>query len=497
MTGLRRLAVGIGAAVLLLAAPGGPGPLPAAADCPSIGIQVPGLDGAQGTTFIGVPVAQEWNREGHGSIIEWRIDRVFAGSLERGRHWTTAEPCIATTPMLGARYLVTTETPRRLDPGRTITWRLEDGGRLTLEPQYMGRRDYPAEVRRIQTVTDALDAVAPGWSGWIPKERRRSIARIPGQWTGILRAPVPVSDAHLAWTGMEAVAVAPGAAAAWDPTTNDWRALAPPPVELEGLDAGVSVWTGSELLVWGPAGSAGGGLALDPATGAWRTLPTVPVEGEVVATVWAGDRAVIVTDQRQTAEYLPGEDAWTALRPLFAWDPQPADPTPWRSGRLLWTGGSVVLVDPEQSVDGLPRVWRLVPETGGWTEVGVTSYPDADPAAATVDGRLVFSGPAVMHRDAGPTVEWLDPESGDRERRAADCRVDVRNATMAGSWLVGHWFVLHPQSGRCAHLPGDSLAPPPGAVQLWTGSELLRWSGTSGWRFTPDHPDLIVRRPSG
>src|SRR5690606_31588462 len=60
------------------------------------------------------------------------------------------------------------------------------------------------------------------------------------------------------------------------------RPLAPGP--LSGREAAASVWTGTELLIWG--GGAGGdadgrtfadGAAYDPATDTWRTLAPSPL----------------------------------------------------------------------------------------------------------------------------------------------------------------------------------------------------------------------------
>lgn len=86
------------------------------------------------------------------------------------------------------------------------------------------------------------------------------------------------------------------------------------------------LWTGAEVLVWG--GSFGPsnsmlGAAYDPTTDTWRPLAPSPLYGRNDATaVWTGDR-MMVTDGTPsyaspdsgsgTATYDPRADVWTVV----------------------------------------------------------------------------------------------------------------------------------------------------------------------------------------
>ena len=67
-------------------------------------------------------------------------------------------------------------------------------------------------------------------------------------------------------------------AAAYDPSQKTWRNLSPPAGNPGAVGRFAAVWTGSQLLVWGPAAKNGGGLGYDPHTNVWRALPPAPAD---------------------------------------------------------------------------------------------------------------------------------------------------------------------------------------------------------------------------
>src|SRR4051812_31071749 len=81
-----------------------------------------------------------------------------------------------------------------------------------------------------------------------------------------------------------------------------WSTLPAPP--LPGRENAASVWTGTEVIFWGgmtPAvgGSTsrpvrGDGAAYDPATGTWRLLPAAPIGPRSnAASVWTGTEMIV------------------------------------------------------------------------------------------------------------------------------------------------------------------------------------------------------------
>jgi N-acetylneuraminic acid mutarotase len=99
----------------------------------------------------------------------------------------------------------------------------------------------------------------------------------------------PIELAAAAWTGHEMIVFGSAAAggsgpdvgAAYDPTTNHWRPIATTP--LTRREQMSSTWTGHELIVWGGISFSGvrhtlaDGAAYDPTSNTWRALAKSPL----------------------------------------------------------------------------------------------------------------------------------------------------------------------------------------------------------------------------
>jgi hypothetical protein len=130
-------------------------------------------------------------------------------------------------------------------------------------------------------------------------------------WRRLAPPPAVRFGASLIWDGRELLAVGGAGAAragrpaqlvrvglAYNPSTNRWRRLSPMPA---GRENSVSAWTGRRLLIWGGSTTAGAppksppiGLAFDVAANRWSTFPRGPLSGRVSLTaVWTG-RAMIL-----------------------------------------------------------------------------------------------------------------------------------------------------------------------------------------------------------
>ena len=100
-------------------------------------------------------------------------------------------------------------------------------------------------------------------------------------WRTLARAPLSASQRPVgAWTGRELIVLVSGIdpqgkrypaslarAAAYNPTTDTWRRIAPLPVPLAGAKA---VWDGHELLVVGAGTKGRTTFVYRPATNRWR-----------------------------------------------------------------------------------------------------------------------------------------------------------------------------------------------------------------------------------
>jgi Kelch motif len=125
-------------------------------------------------------------------------------------------------------------------------------------------------VAEIDGSLDPVGVAAGRWlfatNGWDrPTTSAAVLDLTTGQWTGTADPPVVAAgylsagadDRVLAMAGQVAHDTSPPTAMSWDPATDTWAELPPPPLA-HRLDAAVA-WTGTELLVWGGASESGTG----------------------------------------------------------------------------------------------------------------------------------------------------------------------------------------------------------------------------------------------
>jgi N-acetylneuraminic acid mutarotase len=107
------------------------------------------------------------------------------------------------------------------------------------------------------------------------------------------------------WDGRDVVVVGAGAHArtmlAYRPETNRWRRLSSSPSGLPGAEA---FWTGKRLLVWGGGAESPRGLAYDPSTDRWSSLPPAPLQGSGQTVAWTG-RELIAWSRIDGAAFTP------------------------------------------------------------------------------------------------------------------------------------------------------------------------------------------------
>jgi hypothetical protein len=156
-----------------------------------------------------------------------------------------------------------------------------------------------------------------------------------GAWRTITAAPIAHrGQAVSVWTGSELVVWGggdPGDAsvvqgAAYDPDGDVWRRIADAPL---GLNSADGMWTGREVLVFGSLlGSrnvadtrTAVGAAYDPATDGWRALPPSKLSPQATSAVWAGNRMVAWDYDVHSQEYDATRDGWSApVRMPFDFD---------------------------------------------------------------------------------------------------------------------------------------------------------------------------------
>lgn len=282
------------------------------------------------------------------------------------------------------------------------------------------------------------------WGGSVPKvpsgetpfDDGAMYDPITKEWTSLPPAPISArSNAASVWTGTEML-IWGGSddgnslfdGAAFNPATNTWRLL--PTFDLAATVRPTAVWTGSEMVVLeGINGSPHGG-AFDPATNSWRTIATPPGRSatpypqavwtgtEVVATLTAGSG-----DNPIIASYNPITDSWEELAASLSSGQRP---------RLLWTGTELLMFGMTDT-NGVG--WN--PTTGSRRSLEVAPYGPA------LNAQPVWTGELAVFWNGGPVIATYDP--------AAD------------SW------------GEA--LGGDIASPRVDSVRLWADGILLAWGG--------------------
>ena len=322
-------------------------------------------------------------------------------------------------------------------------------------------------------------------------------------WAALPAGPLsPREAATSVWTGTEWLIfggrqglMVRNDSAAYDPSTNAWRALAVNPTMHPGAQA---VWTGQVVVVLAKAG----GWIYDPAADTWTDLPRQSTaSAKIIASndaVWTGRQvmAVGVTDDN-------GHGALGA---------RGLDPTTRTWGPLVQTGELARSFDSMGAVAGArwdgSRVqvwlttgqgWAYDPDTQTWTALPQLHVPDSNPEATL---SIAGSGDRtyVLARTSTDTGSWEqlavfengtwrlvgDPEPGP----AGDAAPQL---TMAGDELIllsrqRGPEAIDPATGATRPLDSALVGPGSGRTVTWTGDELLVWGGRNTTPGTDGNP---------
>jgi hypothetical protein len=319
-----------------------------------------------------------------------------------------------------------------------------------------------------------------------------------GAWRRMARAPFGAVGAPGGWTGSELIVVDPQQkrrAAAYDPATDTWRAIARPPWKVGTYSP--AYWTGSELVFVERRGADGRGLAVyDPAADSWRTTAPAPM-GSIDGSVWADGVIVVASGgDLATAAYDPATDTWSGLPPI----PIEADPLAMpgmeHAFALYWTGEEVfALTSPHTDPEGTFTVTPLDLTTDTWGEpsIGPLSF---------LAGVPVWTGEEFVFASYGSDVRWgprdgrYDPATDTWTVMAHACDLDTSAAVWTGSLIldVPVGLAYDPATGRCHQLPPPPRRERSRPLRVWTGTEVLEFSGNTGEE-SPAKRDGIVYRP--
>jgi hypothetical protein len=231
-----------------------------------------------------------------------------------------------------------------------------------------------------------------GLNGGGPQHDGAAYDPVTDHWRTIADGPLSGREPLAwAWTGAEMLVVGARGeglfngvqdAAAYDPVHDTWRDLPALPMQ---INHGASVWTGSELIVYGvfldrsrslqTPDDRARGAALDPVAGHWRDVARPPLSGQAITLAWDGSEAIAWDHDLDSAAYDPGADTWRSLPelPLEARDCLPQGMT---AGAVVFAThcGQAALFDPHRGI------WQAVPAPAAavdppvWTGDGVVQW---------------------------------------------------------------------------------------------------------------------------
>jgi len=205
--------------------------------------------------------------------------------------------------------------------------------------------------------------------------------------TNTTGAPSARDDHTTVWTGTEMIVwggdIGSGVidtGGRYDPSTDTWT-----PTNTTGVpsarDEHTATWTGTEMIVWGGdigSGVIDTGARYDPSTDMWTPISTTgaPSAREDHTTGWAGSEMVIwggfdSSGRTNTGgRYDPSTDSWVAI-------PLTNTPSARTSHTAVWTGSEMIVWGGFDSSDGTNTGGRYDPSTDPWVATPLTDAPSA------------------------------------------------------------------------------------------------------------------------
>lgn len=279
---------------------------------------------------------------------------------------------------------------------------------------------------------------------------------------GSLRSTVWTGSEMIVWGGSLSSSVSVNSGGRYDPATDTWTptATAGAPSARNGHTA---VWTGSLMVVWGGSGGGISGGRYDPVTDTWTPTSMVgaPEARGGHTAVWTGTTMVVwggSSDHvlNSGGQYDPVSDSWTNTSTLGAPVGRVSHTAVWASTRMIVWGGEGDLGEL------LGTGGQYDPASDSWLPTNLLGAPTA---------RWVH------------TAIWTGSE------------MIVWGGATSGGQASGDGSRYDPVSDTWKPLsPTGAPTPRHDHMSVWNGSEMIVWGGydpdreqylNSGARYTP------------
>jgi N-acetylneuraminic acid mutarotase len=202
----------------------------------------------------------------------------------------------------------------------------------------------------------------------------------------------------------------------YNPISDNWIATTATTNNAPSARVGhTSVWSGSEMIVWGGSGNAGPvntGGKYDPITDSWTATKTTnaPTVRERHTAVWTGSEMIVWgggVGLNTGGKYNPGTDSWTVTSTINA-------PSARFYHRAVWTGSEMIVWGGTNDRTG----GRYNPSTDSWTPTSTTNADATIPgvqAVGTTPAEGTTPTPTLGHPPAPTTLplpDWVTRQYG-------------------------------------------------------------------------------------
>jgi hypothetical protein len=289
-----------------------------------------------------------------------------------------------------------------------------------------------------------------------------------------------------------------------------------------------SVWTGSELFIWGGDAAAGiskDGALYNPTTQKWRMLPSSPLSARAGAqAVWVDNEVIVISGYppaqstsaqvpTDLAAYSPTTNRWTTLAPmpltasqevlpvvavatndrLYAWELWQRAVNNADGSGSIYSGIDLYIFDPmhntwtpdvaaSRPTDGLDR--NNAPDGIGsalWTGTNIVVPPTEPwcgdcpgPGFVGGQGRVLDPIASAWTKVPPGPIDYFDPSAFVWTGTTfIEFETNVESGGPGDSVLQGQAAAWDPRTRAWTRLPAARLYG--GDVAVWDGDGLLEW----------------------
>jgi N-acetylneuraminic acid mutarotase len=271
----------------------------------------------------------------------------------------------------------------------------------------------------------------------------------------------------------------------YDPATNTWTATSTAGT-LSGRDNPTSVWTGTDMIVWGGwVHDNNTGSRYRPSTNSWTPTSTGGPSGRYEHTaIWTGAEMIVWGGSagpltNTGGRYFPSTDTWAATSTIGA-------PQARREHVAAWTGTEMIVWGGNIGGAGIASGGRYNPTTDSWAPTSTEAAP-----AARYGHHSVWTGSEMIVW--GGWDGLTNHASGGRYTPSTDTWTGMSTAGPSNHYATAVWsgteMILwagqgtsdgryDPSTDTWAPISGVG-APSPRSTHtaVWAGDEMIVWGG--------------------